>query len=224
MNVVILAAGQGKRMHSDLPKVLHPIAGKPMLAHVADTARKLGAGNTCVVYGHGGEQVREALAAPDLTWAKQEPQLGTGHAVLQALPQLDPAAPTLVLYGDVPLIRAETLARLLKVSQDGTLALLTVRLPNPKGYGRIVRAQGRVTRIVEEKDADDAERAIDEVNTGILVAPTAALQRWLPGLGNSNAQGEYYLTDIVGLAVGEGMTVEAVHPDHAWEVEGVNSK
>ncbi|MBI4996923.1 MAG: NTP transferase domain-containing protein [Rhodocyclales bacterium] len=224
MNVVILAAGKGKRMHSDLPKVLHPIAGKPMLAHVVDTARKLGAGNTCVVYGHGGEQVREALAAPDLTWAKQEPQLGTGHAVLQALPQLDPAAPTLVLYGDVPLIRAETLARLLKVSRDDTLALLTVKLPNPKGYGRIVRAQGRVTRIVEEKDADDAERAIDEVNTGILVAPTAALQRWLPGLGNSNAQGEYYLTDIVGLAVGEGMTVEAVHPDHAWEVEGVNSK
>lgn len=224
MNVVILAAGKGKRMCSDLPKVLHPIAGKPMLAHVLDTARKLGAARTCVVYGHGGEQVREMLAADDLTWAKQEPQLGTGHAVLQALPHLDPTAPTLVLYGDVPLIRAETLARLLKVSLGGTLALLTVKLPNPKGYGRIVRAQGKVTRIVEEKDADDAERAIDEVNTGILVAPTAALARWLPGLGNSNAQGEYYLTDIVGLAVGEGMAVETVHPDHAWEVEGVNSK
>jgi bifunctional UDP-N-acetylglucosamine pyrophosphorylase/glucosamine-1-phosphate N-acetyltransferase len=223
MNVVILAAGKGKRMHSDLPKVLHPIAGKPMLAHVLAAARKLGAARICVVYGHGGEQVREALVAPDLTWAKQEPQLGTGHAVLQALPQLDPA-PTLVLYGDVPLIRTETLERLLKVSQGGTLALLTVKLPNPKGYGRIVRAAGKVTRIVEEKDADDAERAIDEVNTGILVAPTAALARWLPGLGNSNAQGEYYLTDIVGLAVGEGMAVEAVHPDHAWEVEGVNSK
>jgi len=224
MNVVILAAGKGKRMRSDLPKVLHPIAGKPMLAHVLDTARKLGAGRICVVYGHGGEQVREALAADDLTWAKQEPQLGTGHAVLQALPQLDPAAPTLVLYGDVPLTRAGTLERLLKVSRGGTLALLTVQLPNPHGYGRIVRAGGKVTRIVEEKDADDAERAIDEVNTGILVAPTAALQRWLPSLGNSNAQGEYYLTDIVGLAVKEGMAVEAVHPDHAWEVEGVNSK
>jgi bifunctional UDP-N-acetylglucosamine pyrophosphorylase/glucosamine-1-phosphate N-acetyltransferase len=227
MNVVILAAGKGKRMCSDLPKVLHPIAGKPMLAHVLDTARKLaGVGNKariCVVYGHGGEQVREALAGDDLTWAKQEPQLGTGHAVLQALPHLDPAAPTLVLYGDVPLIRAETLERLLKVSRGGT-ALLTVKLPNPKGYGRIVRANGKVVRIVEEKDADDAERAIDEVNTGILVAPTAALARWLPGLGNSNAQGEYYLTDIVALAVGEGMAVEAVHPDHAWEVEGVNSK
>jgi bifunctional UDP-N-acetylglucosamine pyrophosphorylase/glucosamine-1-phosphate N-acetyltransferase len=130
----------------------------------------------------------------------------------------------LVLYGDVPLIRAETLERLVKVSHGGTLALLTVKLPDPKGYGRIVRAKGKVTRIVEEKDADDAERAIDEVNTGILVAPTAALARWLPGLGNSNAQGEYYLTDIVGLAVNEGMAVEAVHPDHAWEVEGVNSK
>jgi bifunctional UDP-N-acetylglucosamine pyrophosphorylase/glucosamine-1-phosphate N-acetyltransferase len=227
MNVVILAAGKGKRMCSDLPKVLHPIAGKPMLAHVLDTARKLaGVGNKariCVVYGHGGEQVREALAADDLTWAKQEPQLGTGHAVLQALPHLDPAAPTLVLYGDVPLIRAETLERLLKVSRGGT-ALLTVKLPNPHGYGRIVRANGKVARIVEEKDADDAERAIDEVNTGILITPTAALARWLPGLGNTNAQGEYYLTDIVGLAVGEGMAVEAVHPDHVWEVEGVNSK
>jgi bifunctional UDP-N-acetylglucosamine pyrophosphorylase/glucosamine-1-phosphate N-acetyltransferase len=224
MNVVILAAGKGKRMHSDLPKVLHPIAGKPMLAHVLDTARKLGTARSCIVYGHGGEQVREILAADDLTWARQEPQLGTGHAVLQALPHLDPAAPTLVLYGDVPLIRAETLERLLKVSHGGTLALLTVKLPNPKGYGRIVRVGGKVTRIVEEKDADDAERAIDEVNTGILVAPTAALARWLPGLGNNNAQGEYYLTDIVGLAVGEGMAVEAVHPDYAWEVEGVNSK
>ena len=224
MNVVILAAGQGKRMRSDLPKVLHPIAGKPMLAHVLDTARKLGAGRICVVYGHGGETVREALAADDLTWAKQEPQIGTGHAVLQALPHLDPAAPTLVLYGDVPLIRAGTLERLLKFSRGGTPALLTVKLPNPHGYGRIVRAGGKVTRIVEEKDADDAEPAITEVNTGILVAPTTALQRWLPSLGNGNAQGEYYLTDIVGLAVDEGMAIEAVHPDHAWEVEGVNSK
>ncbi len=147
MNVVILAAGKGKRMCSDLPKVLHPIAGKPMLAHVVDTARKLGAARICVVYGHGGEQVREALSGDDLTWAKQEPQLGTGHAVLQALPHLDPTAPTLVLYGDVPLIRADTLERLLKVSRGGT-ALLTVKLPNPKGYGRIVRADGKVTRIV----------------------------------------------------------------------------
>src|SRR5512137_2679956 len=196
MNIVILAAGMGKRMRSDLPKVLHPIAGKPMLAHVLDTARQLGAEKICVVYGHGGEKVREALPAGDLAWAKQEPQLGTGHAVLQALPKIDPSVPTLVLYGDVPLIRAETVSRLLKLSRGGTLALLTVKLPNPKGYGRIVRANGKVTRIVEEKDADDAERAINEVNTGILVAPTSALARWLPTLGNRNAQGEYYLTDI----------------------------
>mgnify|MGYP000013944251 CR=1 FL=1 len=224
MNIVILAAGQGKRMHSDHPKVLHPLAGKPLLGHVLDTARKLAAGRICVVYGHGGEQVRETLAAADLAWARQAPQLGTGHAVMQALPHLDPSAPTLVLYGDVPLIRAETLDRLMKVSDGGTLALLTVQLANPRGYGRIVRADGQVVRIVEEKDADDAERAIDEVNTGILVAPTSALARWLPGLGNRNAQGEYYLTDIVALAVAEGMAVEAVQPAHGWEVEGVNSK
>lgn len=224
MNVVILAAGQGKRMRSDLPKVLHPIAGKPMLAHVLDTARKLGAGRICVVYGHGGERVREALHAEDITWAKQEPQLGTGHAVLQALPHLDPAVPTLVLYGDVPLIRAETLERLLETGDGDTLSLLSVCLDDPKGYGRIVRTDGRIQRIVEDKDADDAERAIDEINTGILVAPTAALACWLPGLGNKNAQGEYYLTDIVALAVGEGMSVDAAQPDHAWEVEGVNSK
>jgi bifunctional UDP-N-acetylglucosamine pyrophosphorylase/glucosamine-1-phosphate N-acetyltransferase len=227
MNVVILAAGQGKRMRSDLPKVLHPIAGKPMLGHVLDTARQLGAARICVVYGHGGERVREAFSASsaaDIAWARQEPQLGTGHAVLQALAHLDPAAPTLVLYGDVPLIRPETLERLLKVSGGGTLALLTVSLPDPRGYGRIVRADGRVVRIVEEKDADDAERAIDEINTGILVAPTAALARWLPSLGNRNAQGEYYLTDIVALAVSEGMKVETTQPAGVWEVEGVNSK
>jgi bifunctional UDP-N-acetylglucosamine pyrophosphorylase/glucosamine-1-phosphate N-acetyltransferase len=224
MNVVILAAGQGKRMRSDLPKVLHPIAGKPLLAHVLDTARQLGAARICVVYGHGGEQVRTALAADDITWVKQEPQLGTGHAVLQALPHLDPAAPTLVLYGDVPLTRRETLSQLLALGADGALALLTVVLDKPKGYGRIVRGDGRILRIVEEKDADDAERAIREVNTGILVAPTQALARWLPGLGNSNAQGEYYLTDIVALAVAEGLAVAACHPDETWEVEGVNSK
>jgi len=224
MNVVILAAGQGKRMRSDLPKVLHAIAGKPMLAHVLDTARQLNAGRICVVYGHGGERVPEALAAADVTWVRQEPQLGTGHAVLQALPHLDPTAATLVLYGDVPLIRADTLSRLVAQAAGGALALLTVRLADPHGYGRIVRAGGRIVRIVEEKDADDAERAIDEVNTGILVAPTAALARWLPSLGNRNAQGEYYLTDIVSLAVGENVSIAASHPAHTWEVEGVNSK
>jgi len=224
MNVVILAAGQGKRMRSDLPKVLHPLAGKALLAHVIDTARELGAGRICVVYGHGGEQVREALDAPDLNWARQEPQLGTGHAVLQAMPHLDAAAATLILYGDVPLIRAATLRRLLDAAGGATLGLLTAHLDDPHGYGRIVRAEGRVTRIVEEKDADDAERAIREINTGIMVAPAGALAKWLPTLGNRNAQGEYYLTDIVALAVADGMPVATAHPDAAWETEGVNSK
>ena len=232
MNVVILAAGQGKRMHSDLPKVLHPLAGKPLLGHVLDTAREIGATKVCVVYGHGGEQVRAALDAPDLTWALQEPQLGTGHAVLQALPHFVAVSPaptfTLVLYGDVPLIRAATLRRLMAAAGGESLALLTAHLENPKGYGRIVRAnnstEGEVTRIVEEKDADDAEQAIREINTGILVAPTAALARWLPTLGTRNAQGEYYLTDIVALAVAEGMPVVTAHPDAVWETEGVNSK
>jgi bifunctional UDP-N-acetylglucosamine pyrophosphorylase/glucosamine-1-phosphate N-acetyltransferase len=224
MNVVILAAGQGKRMHSDLPKVLHPLAGKPLLGHVLDTAREIGATKICVVYGHGGEQVRAALDAPDLTWALQEPQLGTGHAVLQAMPAAVPSAPTLILYGDVPLIRTSTLRRLIEAAGRGSLALLTAHLENPKGYGRIVRVDGAVKRIVEEKDADDAEKAIREINTGILVAPTAALARWLPMLGNRNAQGEYYLTDIVALAVAEGMPVVTAHPDAIWETEGVNSK
>ena len=224
MNVVILAAGQGKRMRSDLPKVLHPIAGKPMLAHVLDTARQLGAGNICVVYGHGGERVRAALDAPDLAWAQQEPQLGTGHAVLQALPHLDAAAPTLVLYGDVPLIRAATLRRLIAAAGGNRLGLLTAQLPDPHGYGRIVRVDGKVVRIVEEKDADDAERAIGEINTGILVAPGGALARWLPQLGNRNAQGEYYLTDVVGLAAAEGMAIVTANPDAGWETDGINSK
>jgi bifunctional UDP-N-acetylglucosamine pyrophosphorylase/glucosamine-1-phosphate N-acetyltransferase len=224
MNIVILAAGQGKRMRSDLPKVLHPIAGKSMLAHVIDTARALQPKRIVVVYGHGGERVREALAAPDLQWARQEPQLGTGHAVLQALPLLDPARPTLVLYGDVPLTRIETLTELIATAGDDALALLTVQLADPHGYGRIVRIDGSIRRIVEEKDADDAERAIDEVNTGILVAPTSALVRWLPTLGNRNAQGEYYLTDIVALAVGEGLPVRSAQPGAEWEVRGVNSK
>jgi bifunctional UDP-N-acetylglucosamine pyrophosphorylase/glucosamine-1-phosphate N-acetyltransferase len=208
---------------------LHPLAGKPLLGHVLDTARAIGATKICVVYGHGGEQVRAALDAPDLTWVKQEPQLGTGHAVLQAMPQFVAVSPaptlqTLVLYGDVPLIRAATLKRLIDAAGSGSLALLTAHLENPQGYGRIVRVDGAVKHIVEEKDADDAERAIREINTGILVAPTAALARWLPTLGNRNAQGEYYLTDIVALAVAEGMPVVTAHPDAAWETEGINSK
>ncbi|MCX7172087.1 MAG: bifunctional UDP-N-acetylglucosamine diphosphorylase/glucosamine-1-phosphate N-acetyltransferase GlmU, partial [Proteobacteria bacterium] len=228
MNVVILAAGLGKRMHSDLPKVLHPLAGRPMLAHVLDTARALGPARICVVYGHGGEQVREAFGAADIVWAKQEPQLGTGHALLQALPLLDPAAPTLVLYGDVPLTRIGTLTRLLGEARNGELALLTAQLDNPHGYGRIVRchtsgaSDGDIQRIVEQKDASATERSIREINTGILVAPTDRLARWLPALGKNNAQGEYYLTDIVALAVAEGLPVRSAQPDDVWETEGVN--
>ena len=223
MNVVILAAGQGKRMHSDLPKVLQPLAGRPLLAHVLDTARALRPGIICVIHGHGGEQVREGLAAPDITWARQEPQLGTGHAVLQAIPHLDPTRPTLVLSGDVPLIRLETLQRLVAMARDSGMALLTANPADPHGYGRIVRSEGAIRRIVEEKDADDAERLIVEINTGILVAPTERLARWLPSLGKRNAQGEYYLTDIVALAVSEGLPVHSAQPDDTWETEGVNN-
>jgi bifunctional UDP-N-acetylglucosamine pyrophosphorylase/glucosamine-1-phosphate N-acetyltransferase len=229
LNVIVLAAGQGKRMHSDLPKVLHSIAGKPMLGHVLDTARGLGASRICVVVGHGGERVQEMLSATDVIWVRQEPQLGTGHAVLQAMPHLDAAANTLVLYGDVPLTRSDTLLRLIESARAvGGLALVTAHLDCPHGYGRIVRAnnatEGAIQRIVEEKDADDAEKSISEINTGILVAPTEALRRWLPALSNRNAQGEYYLTDIVALAVAENLPVSAVHPAHCWETEGVNSK
>ena len=212
-------------MRSALPKVLHPLAGKPLLAHVLDAARQLGAGKICVVYGHGGEAVPAALAAADIIWVKQEPQLGTGHAVLQALPHLDPAQPTLVLYGDVPLTRIETLRALLAQGDGVTLALLSVDLDDPRGYGRIVRSSGgAILRIVEEKDATHEERAIKEVNTGILVAPTQQLAQWLPGLGRNNAQGEYYLTDIVALAVAAALPVGAAQPQHAWEVAGVNSR
>ncbi len=230
MNVVILAAGMGKRMQSALPKVLHPLAGKPLLAHVVDTARALAPQTLTVIYGHGGEAVPAALAAPDLRFVLQEPQLGTGHAVQQAAPQLDESVPTLVLYGDVPLTTEATLRRLLAAAGTDRLAILTVRLADPTGYGRIVRAggptdaDGAIVRIVEQKDASAAERAIGEINTGILVAPTARLKAWLATLSNDNAQGEYYLTDIVARAVADGVPVVAAQPDAEWETLGVNSK
>ena len=223
MNLVILAAGQGKRMYSDRPKVLHPLAGRPLLAHVLDTARSLGPARVCVVYGHGGEQVREAIGDDAIAWVRQEPQLGTGHALQQALPALGADAQTLVLYGDVPLTRAATLRALAAAAGDG-VALVTVTLDDPTGYGRIVREGGAVKRIVEEKDATAAERALREVSTGIMVLPTRDLARWLGALSDDNAQREYYLTDVIAAAVGEGVPVRAVQPASVWETLGVNSK
>nr|NDG06947.1 bifunctional N-acetylglucosamine-1-phosphate uridyltransferase/glucosamine-1-phosphate acetyltransferase [Oxalobacteraceae bacterium] len=197
MNVVILAAGMGKRMQSDLPKVLHPLAGKPLLSHVISTAKALNPSRICVVYGHGGDLVPSQLAAEDVRFVLQSPQLGTGHAVMQASDALDDSAPTLVLYGDVPLTTATTLQTLVDKAGKERLAVLTVDLEDPTGYGRIVRENNRIVRIVEQKDASDSERAIREVNTGILVAPTRALKSWLSKLSNNNAQQEYYLTDII---------------------------
>jgi bifunctional UDP-N-acetylglucosamine pyrophosphorylase/glucosamine-1-phosphate N-acetyltransferase len=228
LDIVILAAGQGKRMNSALPKVLHPLAGKSLVRHVVDAARSLNPGRIVVIYGHGGEAVREALVAPDINFAKQEPQLGTGHAVMQALPLLtNPGADdlTLVLYGDVPLTRAESLKALVDAAAGGKLAILTVDLADATGYGRMVRgAGGAIERIVEHKDATDAERAIREVNTGIMAVATQRLAGWLKRLSNSNAQGEYYLTDIVAMAVAEGVAVTSAQPSAEWETLGVNSK
>ena len=224
MNIVILAAGQGKRMHSNLPKVLHPLAGKALVLHVIDTARSLVPQTLCVVYGHGGEAVRRTLDAPDLAWALQEPQLGTGHAVQQALPHLSGEGTTLILYGDVPLIQAETLKRL-EHAAHGALAILTVELADPSGYGRIVRDDaGRVLRIVEQKDSTVEELRIGEINTGIMAMPSALLGQWLGRLSNDNSQHEYYLTDIVSMAVDSGLPIRTVNPGHEWEVLGVNSK
>jgi bifunctional UDP-N-acetylglucosamine pyrophosphorylase/glucosamine-1-phosphate N-acetyltransferase len=225
MDVVILAAGKGTRMRSALPKVLQPLAGRPLLAHVIDTARALSARRICVVHGHGADAVREAMQGDDLLWALQSPQLGTGHAVQQAMPLLDGEGTVLVLYGDVPLMAETSLRRLLAVSGPEVLGLLTVTLDDPQGYGRIVRdGAGRVLRIVEQKDASADERAIREVNTGILAAPAARLRAWLARLSNDNAQGEYYLTDIIAMAVADGVSIQAVSPDSATETLGVNDK
>ena len=230
MNVVILAAGMGKRMQSALPKVLHPLAGKPLLQHVIDTARSLKPSKLCVIYGHGGAAVPEMVGKlADTTGAAidtalQQPQLGTGHAVMQAVPQIDDSVPTLVLYGDVPLTTADSLRRLVEAAGGDKLAILTVEQANPFGLGRIVRENGKIVRIVEEKDANEAERAIREINSGIMVIPTRRLKDWLESLSNNNAQGEYYLTDIVAKAVLEGVPVVSSQPSAEWEVAGVNSK
>jgi len=223
VNIVILAAGPGKRMHSSTPKVLHRLAGRAMLAHVFDAAKQLSPKVICVVYGHGGERVRQAVDGNGVVWVMQEPQLGTGHAVMQAAPHLDERWPTLVLYGDVPLIRAETLKQLVQAAGKG-LGLLTATLESPTGYGRILRNGKKVVGIVEEKDANARQRALREINTGIVAAPTKKLKSWLAKLQNNNAQKEYYLTDIVSLAAKERVPVTAIQTDAAWEALGVNSR
>ena len=223
MNIVILAAGLGKRMQSDTPKVLHRLAGRPLVAHVIDTARQLSPKVICVVYGHGGEAVREAVGENGAIWIRQDPQLGTGHAVMQAVPHLDERWPTLVLYGDVPLIRPGTLRRLIEATGKG-MGLLTATLDDPTGYGRIIRNGKRIARVVEEKDATERQRALREINTGIVVAPTGKLKAWLAKLENHNAQKEYYLTDIVALATKERLPVIATQADAPWETLGVNSR
>jgi bifunctional UDP-N-acetylglucosamine pyrophosphorylase/glucosamine-1-phosphate N-acetyltransferase len=225
LDIIVLAAGLGKRMRSDLPKVLHSLAGRPLLGHVLDTARALGPRRIFVVHGHGAGLVRAAFAeVSGVEWVLQAEQLGTGHAVQQAGSHLAPGADVLILYGDVPLVRAETLERLLEASRQG-LAILTAELPDPAGYGRVVRdAAGGVARVVEQKDASEAERAIREVNAGFYAVSGRRLTSWLSRIKNNNAQKEYYLTDIVTLAASEGVPVAAIKVDDHWEVAGVNSK
>lgn len=223
--VCILAAGKGKRMVSNLPKVLHRIAGKPLVGHVLDTVASVSGCQPVLVFGHGGDQLQAAFSGRALHWVEQREQLGTGHAVAQALPLLPPEELVLILYGDVPLLRAATLQRLLDAAASSGFSLLTVTLPDPSGYGRIVRdAQREIVRIVEQKDAQPAELAIAEINTGIMAVRGAFLHRWLPALKNDNAQGEYYLTDCVAAAVAEGIRVAGVSASDANEVAGVNDR
>lgn len=224
MNIVILAAGQGKRMQSDLPKVLHPLAGRPLLGHVLDTAAQLLPESICVVYGHGGDAVPNAFAdCQGIHWVRQETQLGTGHAVKQALPYLREDKHTLILYGDVPLIKVKTLEAL-KGQADGGLAILTVTLDDPSGYGRIIRKNSQIAKIVEQKDATNEELSVTEINTGIMLVATSKLKQWLANLRSDNAQKEYYLTDIVSMAVEEGISVGSAEPESATETLGVNSR
>jgi bifunctional UDP-N-acetylglucosamine pyrophosphorylase/glucosamine-1-phosphate N-acetyltransferase len=221
--VVILAAGKGTRMKSALPKVLHAVAGKPMVQHVVDAAASLNPANIVIVYGHGGEQVK-ATVTGELAWAEQAEQLGTGHAVAQAMPHVKEDM-VLVLYGDVPLIRPETLKDFVASVDDNTLALMTLALNDPNGYGRIVRdGQNNVQRIVEQKDASEAELGIQEINTGILACSRRFLEESLPKLSSNNAQGEYYLTDLIAMASQSGLNVETLQPNEGWEVDGVNDR
>ncbi|MGD1824912.1 bifunctional UDP-N-acetylglucosamine diphosphorylase/glucosamine-1-phosphate N-acetyltransferase GlmU [Chromobacterium violaceum] len=224
LSIVILAAGKGKRMYSSLPKVLHPIGGEPMLARVIRTARALNPSRLVVVYGHGGEQVRARIQDADIVWTEQAEQLGTGHALKMALPHLPKDGKTLVLYGDVPLTKASTLQRLEQAAAGG-MAVLTDVLADASGYGRMVRgADGKLQAIVEHKDCTPEQLSIREINTGMMALPNARLADWLSALNNGNAQGEYYLTDVLELAVKDGVAVESASVDASWEAAGVNNK
>ena len=222
--VIILAAGKGTRMRSNLPKVLQPLAGRPLLGHVINTAKKLQADHIITIYGHGGTLVQNAFAHEQVQWVEQAEQLGTGHAVKVTLPVLPREGVSLILSGDVPCITEQTLQNLLDVSRETQIGLVTLTLADATGYGRIVRENGKIQAIVEHKDASEAQRQIQEINTGIYCVSNAKLHEWLPKLSNNNAQGEYYLTDIVAMAIADGLEVASVEPELAFEVEGVNDR
>lgn len=222
--VIILAAGKGTRMRSQLPKVLQPLAGRPLLGHVIKTAKQLLAKNIITIYGHGGDHVKQTFAQENIQWVEQAEQLGTGHAVQMTLPVLPKDGISLILYGDVPLVRQTTLEQLVEVSSKTGIGMITLHVDNPTGYGRIVRQDGKIQAIVEHKDATDAQRQIQEINTGIYCVSNAKLHEWLPKLSNENAQGEYYLTDIVAMAVADGLEIASIQPELAFEVEGVNDR
>ena len=224
-SVIILAAGQGSRMRSKLPKVLHTLAHRSLLEHVWAAANQLNPLRTCIVYGHGGDQVRDHLQDSNIEWAEQAKQLGTGHAVAQAMPHISESGKVLILYGDVPLIKTVTLEAMLEQCSDSEMSLLTIELDNPQGYGRIVRdSEHKVTSIVEHKDATESQLAINEINTGIMCVPAEQLSQWLAKLGNNNAQGEYYLTDIIAMAVSDKIAINTVSATNSHEVEGVNDR
>ena len=224
LSIIILAAGQGTRMRSALPKVLQPLAGRPLLAHVLACSEALAADDVCVVYGHGGDAVQAAIPAPGIRWAFQAEQLGTGHAVQQAMPNTPDDNRVLVLAGDVPLLTAETLTKLLEQTPDGDMAVLTVDMDDPTGYGRIIRKNGSVQSIVEQKDASSEQLAISEINTGVILCPGDKMKQWLSGLSNNNSQGEYYLTDVIAMAVADKVTVHGIKADSSKEVMGINDK